>query len=181
MLQKRLGQLSDRFLKYGLHKSLRLFYVYFCFDKFFEKRNNTSVSSKRSTSKPKQNKRTLNKKTKGQDNNITAYKLHGGLTIPPEGSPANQSCNDPEPKLTNTIVSSDDWSSIWLLDDATGESPLHPGAEQPDIAKTFEPMFLTRTTDPCNPARVKVILSEVTISEDLTPTQRDQVQQVISE
>ena len=40
MLQKRLGQLSDRFLKYGLHKSLRLFCVYFCFDKFFEKRNN---------------------------------------------------------------------------------------------------------------------------------------------
>ena len=39
MLQKRLGQLSDQFLKYGLHKSLRLFCVYFCFDKFFEKRN----------------------------------------------------------------------------------------------------------------------------------------------
>ena len=42
MLQKRLGQLSDRFLKYGLHKSLHLFCVYFCFDKFFEKRNKLS-------------------------------------------------------------------------------------------------------------------------------------------
>ena len=44
-MQKRLGQLSDRFLRYGLHKSLRLFCVYFCFDKFFEKRNNTKTSN----------------------------------------------------------------------------------------------------------------------------------------
>jgi hypothetical protein len=35
-LQKRLGQLSEWFLRYGLHKSLRLFCVYFCFDKFLK-------------------------------------------------------------------------------------------------------------------------------------------------
>ena len=32
-------------MRYGLHKSLRLFCVYFCFDKFFEKRNNQILQS----------------------------------------------------------------------------------------------------------------------------------------
>ena len=100
---------------------------------------NTSVSSKRSTSKPKQKKRTLNKKTKGQDNNITAYKLHGGLTIPPEGSPANQSCNDPEPKLTNTIVSLDDLSRTVFS--RTFSIVLRPSCDIPACSRPLSVCF----------------------------------------
>ena len=32
-------------MRYGLHKSLRLFCVYFCFDKFFEKRNKKATKT----------------------------------------------------------------------------------------------------------------------------------------
>jgi hypothetical protein len=73
-----------------------------------------------------------------------------------------------------------DWKSVWLLDEAAGNSSVHPGTEQPDIAKVFEPTLLTRKTDPKNPERDKAILSEITIGEDLTPDQRTQIEELIS-
>ena len=72
----------------------------------------------------------------------------------------------------------DEWNHLWLLDPAAGNSPTHPGAEQPDITKSFEPSLLTRKTDPHNPARVKAILSEITLGQDLT---RESIRLVISE
>ena len=73
------------------------------------------------------------------------------------------------------------WDHLWLLDPVAGSSPAHPGVEQPDVSKTFEPMLLTRKTDPRNPARVEAILAEITIGPDLTPDQRESVRLLISE
>lgn len=36
------------------------------------------------------------------------------------------------------------WDHLWLLDPVAGSSPVHPGVEQPDVSKTFEPTLLTR-------------------------------------
>ena len=60
------------------------------------------------------------------------------------------------------------WDNLWLLDPVAGNNPAHPGTEQPDISKTFEPMLLTRKTNPCSPAWVEAILAEITIGPDLT-------------
>ena len=57
-----------------------------------------------------------------------------------------------------------EWNHLWLLDSVAGSNSTHPGAEQPDVSKTFEPTLLTRKTDPCNPARVEAILAEITIA-----------------
>ena len=75
----------------------------------------------------------------------------------------------------------DNWSSIWLLDGIAGNSSAHPGVEQPDVARVFEPTLLTRKTDPYNPARIDAILAEVTIGQDLTPAQRKLVRQTVAE
>ena len=74
-----------------------------------------------------------------------------------------------------------EWDHLWLLDSVAGSDSTHPGAEQPDVSKTFEPTLLTRKTDPCNPARVEAILAETTIGQDLTAAQRESVRQLISE
>ena len=74
-----------------------------------------------------------------------------------------------------------EWNHLWLLDPAAGTSPTHPGIEQPDVSKVFEPTILTRKSDPRNPARVKAILSEVTLGQDLTPAQRESIRLLISE
>lgn len=58
---------------------------------------------------------------------------------------------------------------------------MHPGTEQPDITKTFEPTVLTRKSDPHNPVRVKTILSEITVGQDLTPAQRESIKLLIAE
>ena len=126
--------------------------------------------------------------------NRNAYKLRGGFTTPPEGSPTNISCVNIKPHSSDKAFSPEnidveqgrnepdkEWSSIWLLDEAAGKSTNHPGIEQPDIAKTFEPTILTRKTDPHNPARVKTILSEITIGQDLTPEQVKSVREMISQ
>ena len=127
-------------------------------------------------------------------NGSKMYKLHGGFTTPLEGSLANQSCDNKKPCLADTIVSPDtdngeqnknapkeDWNTVWLLDEATGTSSAHPGAEQLDIAKVFKPTILTRKTNPHNPAQVKTILVEITISQDLSLAQWEQVCDLISE
>jgi hypothetical protein len=122
------------------------------------------------------------------------YELRGGFTTPLEGSPTNQphtvikhhshriisspensdegSCEDPP---------DEDWGSMWLLDEAAGTSPTHPGAEQPDVTKVFKPSILTRKTDPHNPERIAAIRAEVTIGLDLTTAQAEEVWQTISE
>ena len=126
-------------------------------------------------------------------NDLKAHKLHGGFATPLEGSPINQLPNELTPPLTNTAISpetdvidqnslpEEKWSSIWLLDEAAGNSPANPGSEQPVITKTFEPSLLTRKTDPRNPARVEAILDEITIGDDLSPEQKAQVEALISE
>ena len=131
-------------------------------------------------------------KTQGDDPN--AYKLRGGVTTPLEGSLTNQPLIDTEHYLNDTVISpentnieqcentlSENWDSVWLLDKAAGENPAPPGIEQPDVTKTFEPTLLTRKTDPHNPACIKAILDEITIGQDLTPEQREQVRELIAE
>ena len=68
-----------------------------------------------------------------------------------------------------------------LLDPVAGTSAIHPGTEQPDIPKVFEPTLLTRKTQPHNPARVEAILAEITLGQDLTLSQREAVRQLIAE
>ena len=75
----------------------------------------------------------------------------------------------------------DEWDHLWLLDPVVGNNLAHPGIEQPDISRTFEPTLLTRKTDPHNPARVKAILDEITLGPDLTPAQRESIRALISE
>ena len=133
--------------------------------------------------------------TKKQNNDSKAYKLQGGFTNPLEGSTINKSCDIIEPCITNNVnspenqipeqdstdIPDENGDSVWLLDEAAGKSTAHPGVEQPVTTKVFEPTLLTRKTDPNNPARVKAILSEITIGQDLTPDQRTQVEDLISE
>ena len=75
----------------------------------------------------------------------------------------------------------DKWSLLWLLDPVAGDNPTHPGIEQPDVTKTFEPTLLTRKTDPHNPARVETILAKITLGQDLTSTQHEAIHAMISE
>ena len=75
----------------------------------------------------------------------------------------------------------DKWSLLWLLDPVAGDNPTHPGIEQPDVTKTFKPTLLTRKTDPHNPVRVEAILTEITLGQDLTSTQREAIHAMISE
>jgi len=49
------------------------------------------------------------------------------------------------------------------------------------VAKAFDPTILTRKTVPLNPARVQALLKEITIGDDLTPDQINQVRALISE
>ena len=115
--------------------------------------------------------------------------LHGGLTLPLEGSFTNQLPDNPELVVADTVISSQTHSAVqnvhiqgnnshpvWTLE----ENPTRAGTEQPVLTKTFEPTLLTRKEDPHNPARVKAILAEVTIGSDLTPSQRERVQEVIA-
>jgi hypothetical protein len=71
---------------------------------------------------------------------------------------------------------SNEGNNLWLLD-----NPLSLGIEQPDVSRNFEPTLLTRKTAPHNPARVKAILDEITVGQDLTLDQRDSVRQLISQ
>ena len=85
------------------------------------------------------------------------------------------------PEVLTSDGPSDKWDHLWLLDPVAGSSPDNPGTEQPAIPKNFQPTLLTRKTDPKNPARVAAILSEVTLGGDLTPSQRESVQLLLSE
>ena len=135
----------------------------------------------------------LKTKVRTQKSSAKMFKPSGGLTTPLEGSPIHHPHVDTEQHPTDIINSSDianadncerslddNWRSVWLLDEAAGGSPIHPGIEQPDATTTFEPTLLTRMTDPHNPARVRAILSEITIGQDLMPEQVEHVQRVIS-
>ena len=73
------------------------------------------------------------------------------------------------------------WDRLWLLDPVAGSNLSHPGIEQPDITKTFEHTLLTRKTNPHNPARVEVILNEITLGQDLTMAQRESIRLTIAE
>ena len=124
------------------------------------------------------------------------YELRGGFTTPPEGSPATQSHpntdhhspdivdspgnSDEEPHASENLTDGD-WTPTWLLDEAARTSPDHPGTEQPDVTKVFEPSVLTRKTSPHSPERVAAIRAEVTIGTDLTTDQAEAVWQMISE
>lgn len=83
-------------------------------------------------------------------------------------------------EMSATKESGNEWNHVWLLDPVAGDSSAHPGTEQPDVSRTFEPSLLTRKTDPHNPMRVRAILDEVTIGQDLSPAQRESVRSVIS-
>jgi hypothetical protein len=134
------------------------------------------------------------KTSKQSKDSLNTHNLLGGLAIPLEGSPIHQPPRELVPCLTNTDSDHravdvkgnadepvDEWDQIWLLDPVAGNDPAHPGTEQPEIAKTFEPTLLTRKTDPHNPARVKAILAEITMGQDLTPAQRESTCQLIAE
>ena len=73
------------------------------------------------------------------------------------------------------------WDLLWLLDPMAGSNLSHPGIEQPDITKTFEPTLLTRKTNPHNPARVEAILNEITLGQDLTVAQCESICLTIAE
>ena len=134
----------------------------------------------------------VSKAKEGKDND-TMHKPHGGLATPLKGSPIIQHCNDSEAIVTNIPVSpqnnthlsknspEEKWSSIWLLDEAAGNSPANLRTEQPDITQTFEPTLLTRKNNPHNPARVKAILTEITIGEDLSSEQTNRVKGLLLE
>ena len=116
-------------------------------------------------------------------------RLHGGSVFPLEGSFTNLPHDNLELNVTDAITSpetydgeqnkhmqKDDSSPVWTVE----ENPTHPGTEQPVLTKTFEPTLLTRRDDPHNPARVKAILTEITIGSDLSPAQRHHVEEVIA-
>ena len=117
------------------------------------------------------------------------YKLRGGITTPHEGSPATQPHPDivlHSPDVISSPGSNDEevdenLTSTWLLNEAARISPDHPGTEQPDVTKVFEPSVLTWKTDPHSPERVAAIQAEVTIGPDLTPDQTEEVRQMIAE
>ena len=122
------------------------------------------------------------------------YELRGGFTTPPEGSPANNPHTVLAHHSPDTVSSSgitdegsqenapdEDCSPTWLLDEAGGTDPKHPGTEQPEITKVFEPSVLTRKTDPHSPERIAAIKAEITIGSDLTPDETELVWQMISE
>ena len=128
-------------------------------------------------------------KTQSRKNISKMSRLHGGSAFPLEGSSTNLPHDNLELDVTDAITSpetydreqnkhmqKDDSSPVWTVE----ENPTHPGTEQPVLTKTFEPTLLTRRDDPHNPARVKAILAEITISSDLSPAQRDRVEEVIA-
>ena len=105
--------------------------------------------------------------------------MHGDEASPPSRVAETtkiEEVNEPSEPKPN-----EEWNHLWTLDPVAGSSTTHPGTEQPDISKMFEPTLLTRKTDPHNPARVEAILAEITLGPDLTPTQRESVRQLISE
>ena len=73
------------------------------------------------------------------------------------------------------------WDLLWLLDPVAGSNLSHPGIEQPDITKTFEPTLLMRKTNPHNPAHVEAILNEITLGQDLTMAQHESIHLMIAE
>ena len=120
-----------------------------------------------------------------------------GASSPSREVPHNETRNTPIANMSSDITEvtakieevnepseqqpDEKWDHLWLLDPVAGNDPAHPGTEQPDVSKTFEPTLLTRKTDPHNPARVAAILAEITIGQDLTPVQLESVRQLISE
>ncbi|KAJ6526708.1 hypothetical protein B0H19DRAFT_1335361, partial [Mycena capillaripes] len=71
------------------------------------------------------------------------------------------------------------WSSVWTLDDAAGSGGPHPGVEQPAMPDVADPSILTRKTDPFLPERLDAIMAAVKIGTDLTPAEREKVEQTI--
>jgi hypothetical protein len=129
------------------------------------------------------------RRARNRKGSAKAKELQGGTVFPLEGSFTNQPRDCQSLDITDTVISpetndeelseqvqKEESSSVWILD----ENLTHPEAEQPVLAKTFEPTLLTRKEDPHNPARVKAILAEVTIGSDLSPKQRDRVREAIT-
>ena len=132
--------------------------------------------------------------TKEGNNNSKMCKLQWGPMSPTKGSATIIPCDIINPCATDIVNSTEEstreqsvdtpeegWKSVWLLDKVAGDSAVHPGIEQPDIAKIFKPTILMRKMDPNNLERVRTILLEVTIGEDLDLSQQTQVEELISE
>jgi hypothetical protein len=148
------------------------------------------ISSESTDNKHMVMKSVGNEEAKEQKKCHNTYELRGGFTTPLEGSPIYQPSDIVEAHSSDNVISSENtdnkqhmgepsenWTSVWLLDEAAGKSLDHPGTEQPDITKVFEPSILTKKTHP----HVAAILAEVTIGQDLTPAQTELVRNLISE
>jgi len=73
------------------------------------------------------------------------------------------------------------WSSVWTLDSAAGKDRSDPGTAQPELARIFDPNILTRHSEPFKPERVKVIIKEVTIGNDLEQHEVELLKQLLAE
>ena len=130
---------------------------------------------------PEMGKKSMNKTTR--DNAIIKQEDELNIHMP-RGEVIPHLERTGSPENTNgehTTAPKDDWSSVWLLDEAAGNSSAHPGIEQPDVTKVFKPTVLTRKTAPHNPTRVEAILAEIEIGQDLTPKQRELVRETLAE
>ena len=149
---------------------------------------------------------TLNKQTKepmrkseariarNEKGTYNTYELRRGFTTPLEGSSANHphvalahhspniidSSSNVDEK-TQENLPDEDWNPVWLLNEADGTNLMHPGTEQPELMKVFEPSVLTRKTDPRSPERIAAIQAEITVGSDLTMAQAALIRQTIAE
>ena len=149
---------------------------------------------------------TLNKQTKepmrkseariarNEKGTYNTYELRGGFTTPLEGSSANHphvalahhspniidSSSNVDEK-TQENLPDEDWNPVWLLNEADGTNLMHPGTEQPEVMKVFEPSVLTRKTDPRSPERIAAIQAKITVGSDLTMAQAALIRQTIAE
>jgi len=76
---------------------------------------------------------------------------------------------------------SEHWSSVWTLDNVAGGDKSDPGAAQPELTKIFDPSILTRRSEPFKPERVKAIIEEITIGNDLQQHEVDEVKHLLAE
>ncbi|KAF9540438.1 hypothetical protein CPC08DRAFT_650889, partial [Agrocybe pediades] len=73
------------------------------------------------------------------------------------------------------------WRDVWTVEDAPDTDFGPPGTEQPILSKSFKPTVLSRKTDPFNPSRVATVLSEITVGEDLSPSEKSAVLDLLTE
>ncbi|THG96968.1 hypothetical protein EW026_g4960 [Hermanssonia centrifuga] len=69
----------------------------------------------------------------------------------------------------------------WYIGADTPDQGDGPGTEIPELFDEGQRDAYTRHTDPWKPTRVAAILKAVTIGPDLSPSEREQVQQLVRE